>query len=120
MIANIINYFAATGAGCSAGKGFLGLPTWYTYLEVNGDCTPKITGLSDVWLIVAAIIEILLRIAAMAAVVFVIVGAVEYIMSQGEPEKTAKARGTIVNALVGLVVAVIAATLVGFIAGRFH
>lgn len=113
---NALSYFAAS---CHGGS-FLGFPTWYYYLPgktVNGMCSPQLNSLSDIWLIAAAIIEILLRIAGMAAVIFVIIGAISYVTSQGEPDKTAKARDTIVSALIGLAVAVISAALVGFLAG---
>lgn len=103
----------------SACSDLLGFPTWYCYLPQNTDGTPKINGLSDIWLIVAAIVEILLRIAALAAVAMVIVGSVQYISSQGEPDKTTKARTTIIGALIGLVVAILAATVITFIAGQF-
>lgn len=107
---------------CSGGS-FLGFPTWYKYLpghiDDNGTCSPELGSLSNVWLVVAALIEIMLRVAALLAVGLVIYGGISYMTSQGEPDKTAKARGTIINALVGLVIAVIAATTVGFIAGRF-
>lgn len=118
MINNLISHFAAT---CSGG-GFLGFPTWYHYLQGTTDsttklCTPQINSLSDTWLIVAAVIEILLRIAAMVSVVFVMYGGFNYLTSQGEPDKTARARSTIINALIGLVVAVMATIVVSFIAG---
>lgn len=117
MITNLIAHFATV---CSGG-GFLGLPTWYEYLPGTTDsvthlCTPQINGLMDIWLIVAAVIDILLRIAALVAVAFVIYGGFSYITSQGEPDKTSQARGTIISALVGLVIAVMAAIIVGFIA----
>jgi hypothetical protein len=77
MITTLTN-FAAT---CTAKGGFLGFPTWYKYLDsiqdATGACVPKINGISDVWLILAAIIEILLRIAAIGAVVFVVIGGIE-------------------------------------------
>jgi hypothetical protein len=76
--------------------------------------------LTDIWLIVAAIIEIALRIAAIVAVIFIIYGGFSYTTSQGDPEGTAKARGTIVNALIGLAVAVMAAAIVSFIARSIH
>lgn len=107
---------------CSGGS-FLGFPTWYAYLDGvtdphSGLCSPQITRLSDVWLIVAAIIEILLRVAAIVAVVFIVYAGINYITSQGEPEKTARARGTLVNALLGLAIAIMAAFIVTFIAGK--
>jgi type IV secretion system pilin len=123
------------GATCTpTGSLFLGMPTWYTFLPGIASyapgfnstdknpalvCSPSITNLSDIWLIVAAVIEMLLRIAALAAIAFVIVGAVKYVTSQGEPEKTSKARSTIISALVGLAIAVVAAALVTFVAGQF-
>lgn len=101
---------------------FFGFPRWYKYLhgiqETSG-CTPKITSLGDVWLILAAVIEMLLRVAALAAIVFVVIGGVKYITSQGQPDQTAQAKNTIINALIGLVISVGAAAIVSFIAGRF-
>lgn len=110
-------------AAACPGSSFLSFPTWYKYLPqtyVNGQCNPALTSLSDVWLIVAAVIEILLRVAAIAAVAMVIYGGVTYATSQGEPDKTSRAQGTIINSLVGLLIAVLAAAFVQFIAGRFN
>jgi hypothetical protein len=107
-----------------AGK-FLNFPHWYEYLHgvknINGSdaCIPQIRAINDVWLIVAAVVEMLLRIAALAAIGFVLYGGVMYIMSQGEPEKTAKAKDTIFNALIGLAIAVTASVMVAFLASRF-
>lgn len=113
-----MNWISATFYKFTA-SSFLGFPTWYTYLPKNGDGTPEIKSLADIWLVVAAIIEILLRIAALAAIAFVIVGGVKYITSQGEPDAATKARSTLISALVGLAIAVLAATLVAYLAGRF-
>lgn len=104
-------------------SSFLGFPTWYAYLpkdNVNGQCTPKLESLSDIWLIVAAVIGILLRVAAVMAVMFVIYGGFQFVTSQGNPDSTTKARTTIINALIGLLLAVSAAAIVQFVAGRFH
>lgn len=120
VIVHLLTQFA--GTSCPTKSSFLGFPTWYEYLhstaDPNGVCSPSIQKLTDIWLIVGAIIEIMLRIAALVAVGFVMYGGFRYVTSQGEPSATAKARDTIVGALVGLVIAVIAAALVGFIAGR--
>ena len=119
MITSLLSHFASCPGG-----GFLGFPTWYSYLDgvydAQGACIPKINGLADIWLILAAVIEMLLRVAALAALVFVIYGGVKFITSQGESEKTAAARQTVLNALGGLVLAVSAAAVVSFVAGRFH
>ncbi|HUD10652.1 MAG TPA: pilin [Candidatus Saccharimonadales bacterium] len=100
---------------------FLGFPTWYQYLPANPyDGSPQLTSLSDVWLIAAAIIDILLRVAALITIIMVIYGGIEFITSQGDPEKAKNARGTVVNGLIGLVIAISATTLISFIAGRFN
>lgn len=107
------------------GGSFLGFPTWYHYLNQVVDpatkvCSPQIDKLTDIWLIVAAVIEILLRIGALVAVGFIIYGGFEYLTSQGEASQTAKAKDTIVNALIGLAISVMAATIVAFIAGSIQ
>jgi len=119
----------SAGAACSgdSSRGFLGFPKWYTYLpgtietNVNGVsiCHPIIDNINDFWLIGAAVVEILLRFASLLAIGFVVYGGVEYIQSQGEPDRLQKARGTILYAIIGLVVSIGAATIITFIAGQF-
>lgn len=123
--------FARIVERCPGGNLF-GLPPWYKYLNgeittasdidprISGEaCTPIINGLGDIWLIVAAVLEMVLRIAALLAVGFVVYGGIRYVVSQGEPDRLNAARSTIINALIGLVVTVIAASVVTFVAGRF-
>lgn len=115
---SLIQYFAAGGPPCGGGD-FLVFPKWYKYLHsvpgVN-PCAPQITSLGDIWLIAAAVIEVLLRVAAIIAVIFVVYAGFSYTTSQGDPEATGRAKGTLVNALVGLAIAVTAAVLVAFLA----
>jgi len=126
MITQFFVHFAAT---CDGGT-FLGFPKWYKYLDgqmvdsTTGPagakvCSPMIGGLTDIWLIVAAVIEMLLRLGALFAIAVIIYGSVQFITSQGEPSKTQAARSTIINALIGLVITISAATAVSFIAGSF-
>jgi len=135
MIYMFPRIFAAVGDACSfssdPGSSFLGLPKWYKYLKGQQSltldihssgvtvCSPHLNTLSDVWLIAAAVTEMLLRIAAFAAIVYVIYGGVQFMLSQGDPGKTAQARTTVISAVVGLTISVVAAGVVTFIAGRF-
>ena len=112
----LLAHFAAAAA-CKT-SGLLGFPYWYEYIAKPPACQPALTSLSDIWLIGAAILEILLRVAAIAAVVYLMYGGVTYVTSQGEPDKTQKAKMTIINAVGGLAVAISATALVAFIAGR--
>jgi ABC-type Fe3+ transport system permease subunit len=114
MITNLISKF---GAVC-AGNNFFSFPHWYKYIRDPNNCSVvKIDNINDVWLIVAAVIEILLRVAGIVAVGFVIYGGFQYLTSQAEPDKVNKAKNTIINALVGLMIAILASAIINFIAG---
>jgi len=123
QIVQILNNFAATCAG--ANRSFFGLPTWYKYLErdsrvpgaVNDTCKLKIDGIGDIWLIGLGVLDILLRLIGLIAVGFIIWGGIQYLTSQGEPDRTKAALSTIINAFIGLAIAMAAAGLVYFIAG---
>lgn len=52
------------------------------------------------------------------AVIVVIIAGISYILSAGDPQKTAKAKDTIVYALIGLAVAILANTIVLFVVRR--
>lgn len=128
---------AAVDPGCNSSSSLLGLPTWYKYLDVGrkeikdkddnviaiDQCAIKgpvdSNGKFDWALggarIGLAIVDILLRLAAIIAVVFVLYGGVRYILSQGEPDQTKKARGTVINAVIGLVITMLATAAVNFL-----
>lgn len=112
-------------AACDTGDSLFDFPVWYKYLqittEVDGEtvCSPQLTGLADVWLIVLAVVEILLRLAVLVAVAFVLIGGFKFITSRGNPDKIQSARNSVQDALIGLVIAIAASAIVGFVAGRF-
>jgi hypothetical protein len=127
MLYTFITLFAKTRAECT--NGFLGLKPWYHYLELDSNCDIKDFNFfppngddplikSDVPLVLLAVIDDLLRIAGLVAVAFVIIGAINYITSQGNPEDTAKAQSTIVNALIGLAISIVAVAFVSFIGSK--
>lgn len=117
---NLISQFAAPCKG-----NFFGLTPWYEYLKLNSKCEvvnfnifPSGGETSDVPLILLAVTDSLLRLAGMVAVAFVIYGAFQYVTSQGEPERSARAQSTILNALIGLAVALIAVAAISFVGRR--
>ena len=125
----IIRNFAANA--CAQGPGGISfLPTWYKYLPRDtsttaaGQCSVKFSGQNgtitstDISAILLAVVEILLRLGAIVAVGYVIWGGIQYILSQGTPDKTKDAKDTIVNALIGLVLTIMATGIVNFIGGR--
>ncbi len=56
-------------------------------------------------------------IGALSVLMFV-VGGMRYISSQGDPQQIARAKGTLVYALVGLLVSISAVSIVTFVLGR--
>lgn len=114
------NVLAATEANCSeSGGGFLGFPTWYKYLDfefINGQCEFNTFAFpDDLPKVGIAILEILLRIGGLVAIAFVVYGGFKYVTSQGEPDSTRQARQSIQNAMIGLVIAIIATAAVSYI-----
>lgn len=52
---------------------------------------------------------------ALVAVIFIVVGGINYMTSQGDPGKVKKAKDTILYAVIGLVIAVLAFAIVNFV-----
>ncbi len=96
---------------------FEAIPTWYKYLEV--DCsTGEVTSFAfpgDIWLIAIAVIEILLRVAGMIAFGYTVFAGFKFVTSRGNPTEAAKARQTLLDAVIGIGIVTIATALVGFL-----
>lgn len=130
MLDQLIPTLSQFAAGTCTPKGsLLGFPTWYKYLSgvdaegpVNGlsTCVVRITSVNDTWLIVAAIIEILLRLGALVAVAYVIMGGIQFVTAEGQSDKASKAIKTIISACVGLAITIVSTAAVTFVAGRFN
>jgi hypothetical protein len=127
LLAPMLQNFAAA---CSNNVTFLGLVPWYRYMSLSTDAAGRcvvssfddpnkvLGGQSAFLLIGAAILDDLIRIAAYVSVGYVIYGGIQYITSQGSSDQTKKAQQTIINALIGLAVALIAVVIVTFIGDR--
>ena len=66
--------------------------------------------------LVVKIINFLLTIIAVVAVLFIVIGGFRYVMSAGNEEQAAKARKVIINAIIGLIIAIFAYTIVAVLA----
>lgn len=128
MFALLLSPLTQTFAAACGKPTFLGLIPWYQYLElskdkvtgscriINFDQTTQVLGAHSPFLLIAlAVLDDLIRVAALVAVGFVIYGGIQYVTSQGSPEATTKARESIINALIGLILAILAASIVAFI-----
>lgn len=116
---------AYAGASCD-GPGFLGIPAWYKGLsskDPSGQCAIDSPGgekgaLSKfIWHIALNVIEIALYIVGYIAVFFVLYGGFQFLTGGSNPSQIEKARKTILNAVVGLVISISAVILVNLIFG---
>ena len=65
-----------------------------------------------------SVLRLVFMSAALLSVIFVAIGGFKYTLSNGDPSGVAKAKDTILYALIGLVIAVSAFTIVSFVGGR--
>ncbi|MDR3298131.1 MAG: hypothetical protein LBT19_02055 [Candidatus Nomurabacteria bacterium] len=55
----------------------------------------------------------------LVAVIILIIAGIQYITSEGEPEKTKRAQATITYTVIGLIIATAAAAILSFVTGAF-
>lgn len=108
---------AKSAADCQS-KSFFGIPTWYEYLSFDNDCNVVTDAANSTILILFAAMDILLYIGGFIAAFYIIYGGYQFILAQGAPDKISSARQTILNAIIGLVIVIVASQIAGFIAKR--
>ncbi len=62
------------------------------------------------------IVDIAFSVAGALALLFIIIGGLRYIFSAGDPQAASQAKNTVIYALVGLVVTILAYSIVRFVA----
>lgn len=60
-------------------------------------------------------LQLVFGLAGAVALVIITVGAFQYVISQGNPQSTGKAKDTILYAIIGLVVCILGYAIVGFV-----
>lgn len=105
MITAALNYlFFATSGNVDCGGGQFcstGLPV------VSADNSTFSTALTIIFGIIGAL-----------SVLMIVVGGLRLITSQGNPQEASKARGTLIYAIVGLLIAIAAEAIVNFVLGK--
>lgn len=111
----------AVSAGAACEGRVLGVPPWYRGLT-NDDCGINAPSNSDeiagfIWKIVLNIIEMAIIIVAYIAVFFILYGGFLYLTGGGNSSQLEKARKSITNAVIGLVIAMASVGIINFIFG---
>jgi heme/copper-type cytochrome/quinol oxidase subunit 2 len=68
--------------------------------------------------LVQSILSLVFTVTGAISVMMVVIGGIKYASSQGDPQAVSKAKGTIIYAVVGLIVSIFAVTIVSFVVGR--
>lgn len=84
--------------------------------NLSGGTTCEST--SSISKIVGVIINILSWIVGLISIIMIIIGGFKFVTSGGAPDKAKSARSTIVYALIGLVVVVLAQTIIKYVISR--
>lgn len=122
LLTTAIPQTVAAADTCS--QSFLGIPAWYRGLTVSDtDCnlvTPNGEGTNPtlsnfIWHIVLNIIEDIMILVGFIAAFLIIYGGFQYLISMGYPEANVKARTTILDAVIGLVISIVAVAFVNFV-----
>ena len=82
--------------------------------NVNNSAAPR----KDIPTLIAIGINALLGIAATVAVLFIIIGAVQYLAATGNPDSIQRAKSTILYAVLGLILAILGYAIVFFITSK--
>lgn len=122
--------FATISNAKDCERSILGIPTWFRGLAVvnNGKCeiaspgqtlsngkTLDLTGF--IWRIALNIVDIGLSVAGIIAVFFILYGGFQFLTGGNNPGQVEKARTTILNAVIGLVISLGAVAIVNLVFG---
>lgn len=103
----------ATKPACATKKGIDATGTKKTNCGDSGDAA---CGIGDA---VETVTNVLLFIIGAISVIMIILGGIRYVLSNGEAQQIAAAKNTILYAVIGLVVALLAYAIVGFVINQF-
>ena len=83
-------------------------------------CQNKDKGEGQVNGIIKTIVEVLLMAVGAISIIMIVIGGILFALSSGDAQKAAKARSTILYAVVGLIVSVFASAIVNFVFDGFN
>jgi hypothetical protein len=67
---------------------------------------------------VQTVIQIVIGVLGAVALLIITIAGLQYVLSEGDPQKAARAKNAIIYAVVGLVIAILAQAIVTFVAVR--
>ena len=117
----------ASAANCSGQNQILTFPSWYRDLATTDGDTCRIKSPDEVgglatfiWRIVLNILDMLLQLVGYIAVGFILYGGFMYLTSGGSADNATKARKTILNAVIGLLLAITSVAIINLISSGLN
>lgn len=112
----------------SCNKRLLTAPAWYRGVTDN-ECNVSLESVAEnpdlggkigpfILIVGLNIVEIMMHLVAYISLGFIIYGGFRYMTSNGSPDKSVSARKTITNAIIGLIISIIAVAVISFIVER--
>lgn len=119
-----IKTLAVAGMLAILGIGAVAVPAWADddlnlNVGVKSTLVPGMEENPDLGSIVNKVVNIFLWAVGIVAVIIMIFGGFQYITSSGDQAKVTKAKNTILYGIVGLVIAILAYAIVGFVTNQF-
>jgi hypothetical protein len=95
--------------------------TAFAATDITGGATAAkgSSAASDLNNVLSTVVNILFFVIGAAAVLFLIIGGLSYITSQGDSKKVESAKNTILYAVIGIVVAIMSYALVNYVITQF-
>lgn len=109
----------SSGAGSSAGQGTNNNTGGSSGSSAGTTAICGATSKDDLPTLIGNVINILLFLIGMIAVIAIIIGGIRYTTSNGDSSQTKAAKDTILYAVIGLVVAIMAFAIVNFVVTAF-
>ncbi len=114
---SVLQLFRLAANACGTSTGVL--PSLYDNIPCTGGNTPSITTISQVVVLIANVLRILIAVSGSLAVIAILVSAIYYITSTGDPARVKKAKDILINTATGLILIIMSYAAVTFIAGNF-
>jgi hypothetical protein len=109
-----------TPVSAACDSSFMGFRPWYYGITKGADCTimtPGVGGTNDidlttfVWTIILNVLSILFGVVGYLAIGFLIYGGFMYVLARGDPGRIAKGKNTVIRAIIGLIICILASLI---------
>lgn len=128
IIGSALGFSTPAQAAGPCDKTLFGVPAWYNHLPMdqNNGCAVQSPGNADnalsrfIWTIALNILQAALVVVAYVTIFFLLKGGFLYMTAAGAPDRMTSAKKTITNAVIGLVIALLAASIVNAVAGAIN